>query len=74
MLESADSDGSNPLVRKDVWVRSPPAALLYHPSVPARSRPRRLFRRLSVLSVVVGGLLALRDRKLAENQRRFDLP
>jgi hypothetical protein len=39
----------------------------------ARSR-RRLVRRLTFVSAVVGGLLALRDRKVAENRRRFDLP
>jgi hypothetical protein len=43
-------------------------------AVAARSRRRKLFRRFSLLSMVVGGLLALRDRKLAENQRRFNLP
>jgi hypothetical protein len=42
--------------------------------VPRRSRRRRLVRRISVLSAVVGGLLALRDRKLSENQQRFNLP
>jgi hypothetical protein len=39
----------------------------------ARSR-RRLFRRLSLFSAAVGGLLALRSRKLSENQQRFHLP
>lgn len=40
----------------------------------APRRRRKLVRRLSILSVVVGALMTLRDRKLAENQRRFDLP
>ena len=44
----------------------------YDPDV-ARSR-RRTFRRLTILSSVVGALLTLRNKKLAENQRRFDLP
>jgi hypothetical protein len=38
-----------------------------------RSR-RRLLRRFTVLTAVVGGLLAIRERKLAENQQRFKLP
>lgn len=38
------------------------------------ARTRRRFVRLSLLAAVVGGLLALRDRKLAENQQRFNLP
>jgi hypothetical protein len=41
---------------------------------PRRSRARRVVRRLSLVSAVVGGLMALRERKLAENQRRFNLP
>jgi hypothetical protein len=40
----------------------------------SRSRRRRSLRRLTILSAVVSGLLTLRNRKLAENQRRFDLP
>lgn len=39
----------------------------------ARSR-RRLFRRFTLLSAVVGGLLTLRDRKLSQNRQRFKLP
>lgn len=39
----------------------------------ARSR-RRTFRRLTILSAVVSALLTLRNKKLAENQRRFNLP
>lgn len=39
----------------------------------ARSR-RRTVRRLTILSTVVGALLTLRNKKLAENQRRFNLP
>ncbi len=39
----------------------------------ARSR-RRLFRRFSLLSAIVGALLALRERKLSGNQRKFNLP
>jgi hypothetical protein len=31
-------------------------------------------RRVGVLAVVAGGLGTLRQRKLAANQRRFDLP
>ena len=41
---------------------------------PAVARTRRRFVRLSLLSAVVAGLLALRDRKVAENQQRFNLP
>ena len=37
-------------------------------------RTRRRLVRLSLLTAAVGGLLALRERKLAENQQRFDLP
>ena len=44
----------------------------YDPAV-ARSR-RRTFRRLTLFSSVVGALLTLRKKKLAENQRRFNLP
>ncbi|HUP84111.1 MAG TPA: hypothetical protein VM143_00455 [Acidimicrobiales bacterium] len=40
----------------------------------ARSRGRRFVRRVSVLSAIIGGLLALRERKLTENQQRFNLP
>lgn len=43
----------------------------YDPDV---ARTRRRFVRLSLLTAVVGGLLALRERKLAENQQRFNLP
>lgn len=39
----------------------------------ARTR-RRSLRRLTLLSVVISGLLTLRNKKLAENQRRFNLP
>ena len=39
----------------------------------ARSR-RRSLRRLTLLSVVISGLLTLRNKKVAENQRRFNLP
>ena len=39
----------------------------------ARAR-RRTFRKLTILSAVVSALLTLRNKKLAENQRRFDLP
>jgi hypothetical protein len=42
--------------------------------MPIVARTRRRLVRLSVLSAVVGGLLALRERKLAENQQRFNLP
>ena len=44
----------------------------YDPAV-ARS-PRRTLRRLTMLSAVVGALVTLRNKKLAENQRRFNLP
>jgi len=40
---------------------------------PVRRR-RRVVRRVGVLAVLAGGLGTLRQRKLAENQRRFDLP
>ncbi len=40
----------------------------------ARSPRRRAVRRLTVVSAIVSGILALRERKLAENQRQFDLP
>lgn len=39
----------------------------------ARSR-RRTLRRLTIVSAVVSGLLTLRNKKVAENQRRFNLP
>ena len=39
----------------------------------ARSR-RHVFRRFTLLSAVIGGLLALRDRKLSKNRQRFNLP
>lgn len=39
----------------------------------ARTR-RRSIRRLTLLSVVISGLLTLRNKKVAENQRRFNLP
>jgi hypothetical protein len=39
----------------------------------ARTR-RRSLRRLTLLSVVISGLLTLRNKKVAENQRRFNLP
>ena len=38
------------------------------------ARTRRRFVRLSLLTAAIGGLLALRERKLAENQQRFNLP
>jgi len=44
----------------------------YDPGV-ARSR-RRTLRKLTILSAVVSALLTLRNKKLAENQRRFNLP
>jgi hypothetical protein len=36
--------------------------------------PRRSLRRLTILSAVFTGLLTLRNKKLAENQQRFNLP
>jgi hypothetical protein len=43
--------------------------------MPRRPRTRRrAVRRLTIASAAVSALLALRNRKLAENQRRFDLP
>lgn len=39
----------------------------------ARSR-RSALRRITVVSAVVAGLMALRERKLSENQQRFNLP
>ena len=41
---------------------------------PPVARTRRRFVRLSILTAIVGGLLALRERKLAENQQKFKLP
>jgi hypothetical protein len=43
-------------------------------TIAGMARSRRRLVRLTFLSAVVGGLLTLRDRKLAENQRRFNLP
>jgi hypothetical protein len=39
-----------------------------------RRRRRRALWRIGALAVVAGGLGTLRQRKLVENQRRFDLP
>ena len=41
---------------------------------PAVARTRRRLVRLSLLSAAVGALLKLRERKLTENQQRFNLP